>query len=132
MFEPRVEPAMAARKDLTFLGGAGDYDLFFRKNHTLNGLIEPQHEDLSGTNELYPLRVNRVENGTYNWDVFKLPLRSNTEVNSAMPPAERGITGYWDDIRLTYDEVEMIETYLRCFAPWVLETARAVPSTEEK
>jgi hypothetical protein len=38
-------------------------------------------------------------------------------ITEMLPP--RGV-GYFKDITLTPEQEESIETYLRCFAPWVL------------
>jgi hypothetical protein len=38
-------------------------------------------------------------------------------ITEMLPP--RGV-GYFKDITLTPEQAESIETYLRCFAPWVL------------
>jgi hypothetical protein len=40
-----------------------------------------------------------------------------------MEPAERKLAGRWHDIHLTRDQVNNVETYLTCFAPWVLSLA---------
>lgn len=111
MIEPRDMPDNMNRRDMQFIGGTENFDLWWRlyKRASL-----PEHTD-------FPLRIHRVAGGRLNWDIFKLPLRENEEIGTSLHPAERGVTGYWADVTLSWDEVEQIETYLRCFAPWVRE-----------
>lgn len=106
MLMPRAQPDNLGRADLTFIGGTQDFDLWIR--------------DKDVTSSDYPLRVFRVANGDWNWDIFKLPLHDNKEVGSDLHPEDRGVTGYWDDVNLSREDMDQIETYLKCFAPWVL------------
>lgn len=52
----------------------------------------------------------RLVDNTDQWDEWLVEM---------LPP--RG-TGYFKDITLTVEQEESVETYLRCFAPWVLGT----------
>jgi hypothetical protein len=108
MLEPRDAPNNISRRDLRFLGGTENFDLWIRE---ANSVLET-HE--------YPLRIHRVGGGSINWDVFKVPLHMNEEINASMPPADRRIIGHWDDVTLSAEDVQIIEAYLRCFAPGVL------------
>jgi hypothetical protein len=45
-----------------------------------------------------------------------------------MPPADRRYAGHWNDVTLSAEDVQIIETYLRCFAPGVL----GEPTNEEE
>jgi hypothetical protein len=110
MIEPRDLPDNMNRSSLRFIGGTENFDLWWR------GDIDVYSESAG-----YSIRIHRVAGGHLNWDVFKLPLRDNHELHSQLEPASRRITGYWNDVTLSWDDVEMIETYLRCFAPWVWE-----------
>ena len=110
MLEPRHNPSQLERTDLRFLGGTDNFDLWIKEASVAS--VPSAHE--------YPLRIHRVAGGSTNWDVFKLPLHMNEEINSSMPPADRLIVGYWDDVKLTHEDVQIIEAYLRCFAPGVL------------
>lgn len=111
MIEPRYNVDQMNRKDLQFIGGTENFDLWWRVQQ---GISVTERAE-------FPLRVHRVAGGTVNWDVFKFPLRDNTEVGTSLPPMARGVTGYWQDVSLSWDDVETIEAYLRCFAPWVRE-----------
>lgn len=111
MIEFRIGPDDMPRKDLRFIGGTENFDLWFRTQ------IGP---DVTARTDR-PLRIQRVAGGSINWDIFKLPLRKNTEVGTSLPPQDRGVAGYWGDVILSWDDVEIIEAYLRCFAPWLRE-----------
>lgn len=113
MIEPRALPDNINRKDLKFVGGTENFDLWVRTNNYDN--------QLELDTETYPLRIHRVAGGPLNWDIFKLPLRNNQELDESLPPLDRRWTGYWHDVDLTMNDVDTIETYLRCFAPWVME-----------
>jgi hypothetical protein len=89
---------------LRFLGGTADFNLWVRIKSTNN----------------YPLRIHRVNGGSTNWDVFELPLHMNMETNGR-------IVGHWKDVTLSAEDVQIIEAYLRCFAPGVL----GEPTNEE-
>lgn len=108
MIAPRDLPDNINRRDLRFIGGTENFDLWWR---TQVGISIPERTE-------FPLRIHRVAGGPLNWDIFKLPLRENPEVGTSLPPAERGVTGYWGDVFLHWEDVEMIKAYLRCFAPW--------------
>lgn len=111
MLKPRQYPDLVNHKYLRFIGGTENFDLWWRVDT----------RDVLTYIDTYPLRIYRVAGGSINWDIFKLPLRENTEVGTSLPPAERGVAGYWQDVTLSWDDVEQIETYLRCFAPWAFE-----------
>lgn len=115
MIAPRDLPDNMHRADLRFIGGTENFDLWWR---TQKGTIIPERTE-------FPLRIHRVAGGRLNWDIFKLPLRRNEEVGTSLPPAERGVTGYWDDVVLSWDDVDVIENYMRCFAPWTMEQSNA-------
>ncbi len=118
MFEPRDEPNNLNRPELRFLGGTENFDLWLRD--TSDHILAKASE--------YPLRIHRVAGGKTNWDVFKLPLHHNEELDSSMPPADRRYAGHWNDVTLSAEDVQIIETYLRCFAPGVL----GEPTNEEE
>ena len=102
MFEPRTNVDPVALGDITFLGGTENFDLWWRTTDP----PPPQGDN-------YPLRIYRVAGGATNWDVFRVPLRNNTEAK------ERHL-GFWKDVALSQDDVEQLEAYLTCFAPWTL------------
>lgn len=112
MFEPRVNTNQLSRPELRFLGGTENFDLWVR--------VSTRSSEEA---EIYPLRVHRVAGGETNWDVFKLPLRLNNEVDTHMPPLERRYAGYWSDVLLSRDDADIIEAFLRCFGPGLLEQA---------
>lgn len=99
MFEPRTAHDLIDRFGLKFLGGVERFDLWYMTSNT-----RPFDE--------YRLRIHVVGGNVGEWDVFKLPLRDN-EKNSK-------IIGNWGDVPLIPEEVDLIETYLRFFVPWVL------------
>ena len=113
MIEPRDRPDNMNRQDLKFIGGTENFDLWVR----VADFDSVQEIDI----DVYPLRIHRVAGGPLNWDIFKLSLRNNQELDESLPPLDRRWTGYWHDVDLTVDDVETIELYLRCFAPWVME-----------
>jgi hypothetical protein len=102
--EPRTASDLMDRADLKYIGGVERLDLWAVLVVNYYGVIE-----------IAPLvRIHVVGGGMGEWDIFKLPLMKNNEV-------DEGITGgNWGDVRLTPEEVNLVETYLRCFAPWVL------------
>lgn len=116
MLEPRkYESWLKTRPSMRFLGGTADFDLWYRDDQSAdspspNGDILPY---------LRVVRVNTNRGDRY-WDEFRLPLYLNEEVGSIGHPAERRLKGRWNDIQLTHEQVDVIKTYLRCFAPWVL------------
>ena len=82
----------SAETGCTFLGGTPEFDLWYFKNPISQG-------------DDHTLRL--VDN-TDEWDEWLM---------DKLPP--KGM-GYFRDIALTPEQEESIETYLRCFAPWVL------------
>lgn len=119
MLAPREFMGDWARKDIQFIGGTENFDLWLRVDAGDGGMLSQVEIDE------YPLRIHRVEGGPRNWDFFKMPLRSNTELRPNMPPSERAVTGYWGDVELSWDDVEIVEAYLRCFAPWMMGETNA-------
>jgi len=116
MFEPRVHRGWGImHKHMKYLGGTADFDLWYRDDQSADS--PPPNGDI-----LPYLRVVRVNTnrGDPYWDDFRLPLYLDVEINSHMEPAARRLAGRWNDIQLTHEQVDVIETYLRCFAPWVL------------
>ena len=119
MFEPRkYERWLESRPNMRFLGGIADFDLWHRDDQAVR-------EHIPDSDVLPYLRLVPISTfDTYeNWDDFRLPLHLNIEVGSGMEPAGRRLQGRWGDIHLTRDQVNNVETYLRCFAPWVLSLA---------
>jgi hypothetical protein len=118
MFEPRrYEGWRRSRPNMRFLGGIADFDLWHR-----DAVAAWEHEiNMSESDVLSYLRLVRISDAVGDWDDFRLPLHLNEEVGSIGHPAERRLKGRWGDIHLTRDQVNNVETYLRCFAPWVLE-----------
>ena len=118
MFEPRkYERWLESRPNMRFLGGIADFDLWYRDDLEAKerGVNIPEPDVLSY------LRLVRISDAVGDWDDFRLPLHLNTETNLSMEPAGRMLRGRWGDIHLTRDQVNNVETYLTCFAPWVLE-----------
>lgn len=116
MFEPRkYERWLESRPNMRFLGGIADFDLWHRDDQAVR-------EHIPDSDVLPYLRLVPISTfDTYeNWDDFRLPLHRNEEVGSIGHPAERRLKGRWGDIHLTRDQVNNVETYLTCFAPWVL------------
>ena len=118
MFEPRkYESWLKTRPSMRFLGGIADFDLWHRDD-----LEARMRGTFMADPDVLPyLRLVDVNIFTTPWDDFRLPLRLNDEVGSIGHPAERRLRGRWGDIHLTRDQVNEVETYLTCFAPWVLE-----------
>lgn len=107
MFEPRKhESWLRTRTNMRFLGGIADFDLWYRDDPE----AEKRGANIAGPDVLPYLRVVRMSvfKNYEDWDDFRLPL------------GERKLKGRWGDIILTHEQVNEIETYLRCFAPWVL------------
>lgn len=115
MFEPRVDRGWGIpHKHMKYLGGTADFDLWYRNDRDAMPLLP--------NGDILPyLRVVLVKVDAGDWDDFRLPLHLNEEVGSIGHPAERRLKGRWGDIHLTRDQVNNVETYLRCFAPWALE-----------
>ena len=125
MLEPRTGALwLKTHPHMKYLGGTADFDLWYRDDKSADP--PPPNGDI-----LPYLRVVRIErptpnvpslkHGLHSWDDFRLPLYLNVEINSHMEPAARRLAGRWNDIHLTHEQVDGIETYLRCFAPWALE-----------
>jgi hypothetical protein len=111
---------------MKYLGGTADFDLWYRDDK--NADPPPPNGDI-----LPYLRVVRIEWPTpivpsfvqkhelHSWDDFRVPLYLNVEIGKGrLPPEEQRLAGRWNDIQLTYEQVDVIKTYLRCFAPWAL------------
>ena len=117
MFEPRKYLSwLKTRPNMRFLGGIADFDLWHRDDLEAGerGVNIPEPDVLPY------LRLVQVNGNLSDWDDFRLPLHLNIEVGSSGHPAERRLKGRWGDIHLTRAQVNEVETYLRCFAPWVL------------
>lgn len=120
MFEPRkYESWLKTRPNMRFLGGIADFDLWHRDDLDAG----ERGADIPNPDVLPYLRLVDVNRFTTPWDDFRVPLHLNDEVGSIGHPAERRLKGRWGDIHLTRDQVNEVETYLRCFAPWVLSLA---------
>ena len=118
MLEPRTGALwLKTHPHMKYLGGTADFDLWYRDDQSadpppLNGDILPY---------LRVVRVNTNRVDPY-WDDFRLPLYLNVEIGKGrLPPEEQRLAGRWNDVQLTHEQVDVIETYLRCFAPWALE-----------
>jgi len=116
----RSDPDSLNNKNIRFIGGTENFDLWEYIGKDDKRYIG-KHS--AAPHPIYPLRVYRIAEGPKNWDVFKLPLHLNNEVNTHLPPLDRRISGYWNDVLLSRDDADIIEAYLRCFAPWVLGEA---------
>lgn len=120
MFEPRkYERWLESRPNMRFLGGIADFDFWHRDDLE----AKKRGTNIPDPDVLPYLRLVRISNFIGDWDDFRLPLHLNIEVGSSMEPAGRRLSGRWGDIHLTRDQVNNVETYLRCFAPWVLSLA---------
>lgn len=118
MFEPRrYEGWRRSRPNMRFLGGIADFDLWYRDDLE----AKKRGVNIPEPDVLRYLRLVRISDAVGDWDDFRVPLGRNEEVGSIGHPAERRLRGRWGDIHLTRDQVNTVETYLRCFAPWVLE-----------
>jgi hypothetical protein len=107
VLEPRTALDLLSRSDLKYIGGVERLDLW--------ATYKWSHEDMLPSIDLITkVRVHVVGDSRYTWDVFKLPLRDNTKTDSGL------IGGHRFAVLLTPEEVNLVETYLRCFAPWVL------------
>lgn len=102
MFGPRIpKPSYVLDEYMTFIGGTDDFDLW----------IENPPNGVDG----HPPRPLRIYNMQNDWDIFPVPLLySDHELH-----ANRRV-GYFKDIILTIEQAEVIDIYIRCFAPWVL------------
>lgn len=115
MFEPRdYESWLRTRPNMRFLGGVPAFDLWYRDDQEANR----DYEVIPNPDVLPYLVV--VHAAGIVFDEFRLPLHLNPEINLSMHPEERKLRGRWGDIHLSLAQVNEIETYLRCFAPWVL------------
>ena len=99
MFEPRTAPNLMGRVDLQYIGGVERFDLWYRTQPTV---MTP-----------HLLRIHVVSGNMNEWDIFTLPVRDNEQ-------AYGKIRGNWGDVPLIPEEADLVDTYLRCFAPWVL------------
>ena len=99
MFEPRTAHDLMDRRDLKYIGGVERFDLWYRLEATV---MRP-----------HPLRIHVVGGNMNEWDIFSLPVRDNEQ-------AYGKIRGNWGDVPLIPEEADLIDTYLRCFVPWVL------------
>ena len=118
MLEPRTAALwLKTQPHMKYLGGTADFDLWWRDDQS--AATPPPNPDI-----LPYIRVVRVVHTSSHydpmWDDFRVPLYLNVELNSHREPAARRLAGRWNDIQLTHAELDEIETYLRCFAPWAL------------
>ncbi len=94
MFEPRIlAAAWVKNPSVTFLGGTPEFDLWYFGAFDANDLPKSH------------LRIVGVDDAQ--WDIWY----HNKLAKGA---------GVLNCITLTPEQEESIETYLRCFAPWVL------------
>jgi hypothetical protein len=100
MFEPRTARDLLDSTDLKYIGGVERFDLWY-----INTITEPYKR--------FCLRIHVVGGNMNEWDIFTLPVRDNEQ-------AYGKIRGNWGDVPLIPEEADLIDTYLRCFAPWVL------------
>jgi hypothetical protein len=107
MFEPRTARENIGRLDLKYIGGVERFDLWHMTSNT-----KPFDD--------YRLRIHVVGGNVGEWDIFTLPVRDNREINQSQAPDQRRICGNWGDVLLTFEEADLIDTYLRCFVPWML------------
>jgi len=105
---------------MRFLGGIADFDLWHRDDVAAWERVT-NRPDIPDPDVLPYLRLVRISDAVGDWDDFRLPLHLNAEIGSSQWPGERRLSGRWGDIHLTRDQVNNVETYLTCFAPWVLE-----------
>jgi hypothetical protein len=98
------------RVDIKYIGGVERFDLWARW-------------DMNELNEFVvtpTLRIHVVGGRMNEWDIFELPMRDNLEIDTSQAPDQRRLRGTWGDVLITFAEADLIDTYLRCFAPWVL------------
>lgn len=109
MLEPRS--STGAGHTYTYLGGTATLDLWWRANV----------EDDTETERKYRLRVVRISGPRWDqqWDMFKVPIDTNPATHR-FSTNESGYAGYSTDVLLTELEMQQVDAYLRCFAPWTL------------
>lgn len=103
MFEPRANHSWLQLPIMQFLGGTPEFDLWLK------------HIELEWPTAVPYLRVVSMKDSP-NFDEFQLPL--------GMSPASTAsgwVKGRWSAQWLSKQNILDIETYLRCFAPWVLD-----------
>lgn len=110
MFEPRTAHDLMDRRDLKYIGGVERFDLWYRTQPTV---MTP-----------HLLRIHVVSGNMNEWDIFTLPVRDNEQ-------AYGKIRGNWGDVPLIPEEADLIDTYLRCFVPWVLGSNLTEESNNE-
>ncbi len=110
MFEPRTAHDLMDRDDLKYIGGVERFDLWYRTQPTV---MTP-----------HLLRIHVVSGNMNEWDIFTLPVRDNEQ-------AYGKIRGNWGDVPLIPEEADLIDTYLRCFVPWVLGSNLTEESNNE-
>jgi hypothetical protein len=118
MLEPRTGALwLKTHPHMKYLGGTADFDLWYRDDKSADP--PPPNGDILPYLRVVRVNTNRVD--PY-WDDFRLPLYLNVEIGKGrLPPEEQRLAGRWNDVQLTHEQVDGIETYLRCFAPWALE-----------
>jgi hypothetical protein len=110
MLEPRSSTGDGGTH--TYLGGTADLDLWWR--------VEVE-DDETETDREYRLRIVRISGQRWDqqWDMFKVPVDTNPATHW-FGTGEQGYAGYFTDVFLTEPEMQQVDAYLRCFAPWTL------------
>lgn len=107
-----IEPRSTQAEGHTYLGGTANLDLWWRAN------VE---DDETEMDRKYRLRVVRISGQRWDqqWDMFKVPVDTNPATHR-FSTNESGYAGYFTDVLLTELEMQQVDAYLRCFAPWTL------------
>lgn len=110
MLEPRS--STGAGHTYTYLGGTATLDLWWRAE------VE---DDESEMEREYRLRIVRISDASWgsDWDLFKVPIAMNA-MTQRFGSRQSGYAGYFMDLLLTELELQQVDAYLRCFAPWTL------------
>lgn len=104
MFEPRIFRELLNQKELTFLGGTPEFDLWVYGTEKRTNV----------------LRIQNIRGTPNEWDLFDIQLLPNQPHGMKYKWGDGGLYGAFNDVQLTLEQANEIETYLRCFAPWVL------------
>ncbi len=120
MLKPRTGMLwLQTQRHMKYLGGTADFDLWYRDDKSADP--PPPNGDILAYLRVVHVKMVSMPPISPSWDDFRLPLYLNVEIGSSLPPEERRLAGRWNDIQLTHEQLDEIETYLRCFAPWALE-----------
>jgi hypothetical protein len=118
MLEPRADPFIG-RKDLQYVGGTAEFDIYFKTYGTTKDDGTPvESDDYRVHIQKHCVRLAVVGRGQHNytdWDDFALPLRERTNRITT----DGLIVGRWGDVRLTEDDVDVVTTYIQTFVPWL-------------